>query len=290
MDWFQLQYFKTVAEVENMTQASKLLHISQPSLSQTIKRLETELGYPLFFREGKKIRLNETGEILLHAVEQMNQIMENSKLAMDEKNGKEVREVSLYIGCASMLLASLLQHLKKCTPEIEYRINQWSGEVKNKEADFSIVSAPVEDIQGNARLLLRERILLALPQNHPFVEKEKIYISDLKDEEFISLNENWSLWETMRKAMESASFEPKIIMRVDNPSLMRELLSCQMGVAFVPEVTWHSFAGENIVMRLVEGCSMERNIWLKYKENRYLSHSMKACADGIEEFFGRLLY
>ena len=65
----QLRCFRLVAEMENISRAAKLLHISQPSLSQTIRRVEQEIGFPLFHREGKRIELNRAGQFLLDRIE-----------------------------------------------------------------------------------------------------------------------------------------------------------------------------------------------------------------------------
>ena len=65
MELLQLKYFQSVAKYENITKAAKELHISQPSLTITIKRLEDELNVPLFNRKGKKIELSVFGKNFL---------------------------------------------------------------------------------------------------------------------------------------------------------------------------------------------------------------------------------
>ena len=64
MELLQLKYFQTVAYMEHITKASKKLNIAQPSLSLMIKRLEDEIGTPLFDRKGRNIQLNESGKII----------------------------------------------------------------------------------------------------------------------------------------------------------------------------------------------------------------------------------
>lgn len=71
MELNQLKYFSVVAELENMSMAAHKLHVSQPSLSMTIGRLEDDLGIPLFDRIGGKIRLNQIGKDLLQNTNQI---------------------------------------------------------------------------------------------------------------------------------------------------------------------------------------------------------------------------
>jgi len=67
MNIIQLKYFNTVAATENMSKAAELLHVSQPALSKNISRLEEEIGYSLFTRNGKNLTLNTAGQVFLES-------------------------------------------------------------------------------------------------------------------------------------------------------------------------------------------------------------------------------
>ena len=69
MEIQQLQYFKTVAQLQHMTRAAEKLSISQPALSKSISNIEQELGIPLFDRQGRSIFLNRHGQLFLESVE-----------------------------------------------------------------------------------------------------------------------------------------------------------------------------------------------------------------------------
>ena len=288
MEWNQLQKFMVVAKEEHFSRAAELLNMTQPSLSQTIKRLEEELGYPLFLRNGKKISLNESGRIFLQAVIQMNELMQNTRIQLEELNGKSHLNVSIHFTTASKLLPDLLLYLKKRNPETQYQIHQWQAEKEGDEDDIQILSSDLEHTESLSEIediLLREEILLALPQNHFLLDKEKITLNDLIQEEFISLNEYWQLGKEIKTAMERICFVPKATMIVDNPNMMRELLRARLGIAFVPSVSWASFAGDEIVLKPVEGINLSRYIYLRTKPRKYLTKEQKECIQGIKEFF-----
>lgn len=80
MELLQLKYFQTVAYTEHISKAAAQLNIAQPSLSLTIKRLEDELGTPLFHRRGRNIQLNSSGEILLKHVNRIFIEIENAEM------------------------------------------------------------------------------------------------------------------------------------------------------------------------------------------------------------------
>ena len=291
MEWNQLQKFMVVAKEEHFSRAAEMLNMTQPSLSQTIKRLEEELGYSLFWRNGKKIRLNESGRIFLQTVMQMNELMQNTRTQLEELNGRAHTNVSILFTTASKLLPELLLYLKKRNPETQYHIHQWQAEKEGSEDDIQILSSDLEHTEHLPEVedvLLREEILLALPQNHPLLDKEKIILSDLVQEEFISLNEYWQLGKEIKAAMERVSFVPKATMIVDNPNMMRELLKARLGIAFVPSVSWDAFAGDEIVLRSVEGINLSRYIYLRTKPRKYLTREQKECIQGIMEFFANV--
>jgi len=290
MEWNQIQKFMMVAREENFSRAADKLNMTQPSLSQTIKRLEEELGYQLFSREGKKISLNASGKIFLQTVVQMDELMENTKMKLEEMNQIDHPNVTIHFSTASRLLPELLLYLKKRNPGTQYHIHQWQGERDVYEDDIQIFSRPAGSMPGieEGDILLTEKILLALPKNHGLLRKKLITLHDLVQEEFISLNESWELGRTIKEAMEAFFFEPMTTMIVDNPNMMRELLKAHLGVAFVPAISWGAFAGEEIVLRQVEGVNMTRCIYLRTKPGKYLTKEQKECICGIKEFFSKL--
>lgn len=69
MEWQQLEYFQSIARTENYHKSATLLSVSQPALSRAIQKLEDELGVKLFHRIGRKVKLNQYGQLFLKRVE-----------------------------------------------------------------------------------------------------------------------------------------------------------------------------------------------------------------------------
>ncbi|UUZ90022.1 LysR family transcriptional regulator [Paenibacillus sp. P25] len=92
MEWQQLEYFQTVARMEHMTRASEYLSVSQSALSRSIARLESELGVPLFDRQGRSITLNRYGQLFLKRVQRILKEYEEGRLEiqdlLDEEAGR----------------------------------------------------------------------------------------------------------------------------------------------------------------------------------------------------------
>ena len=94
----QLEYFRILAKYENINSAAKRIHISQPALSMSIKKLETELGYRLFDRTGNSIRLNYRGSQFLEAVNDIFAVLESYKQHAYLPSGKHYE---LWLGMLS---------------------------------------------------------------------------------------------------------------------------------------------------------------------------------------------
>lgn len=281
MELYQLHCFKIAAECESITKAAQALYISQPSLSQTIRRLENELGYPLFNRLNKKIKLNYSGEILYERVCHMEKYMDNTLAELNEINNIGKSVVFLQVSCASMLLTDLLIYLKDCLPQIEFRIYQLNTAHKYIEKCLWIVS---EQIDEQDDLLLHEDIKLVVPVDHPLASAEKIWLEDLVKEKFITLTENWKLFHLIKSELDKRSFSSQITMHFDNPTLMRAILNQKVGVAFVPSVSWNTHSTDHLVIRTVEDFKVSRKIYL-HKPNMFLTKDQQQCIEKIRAFF-----
>ncbi len=195
MEWIELQYFLAVAKEQNISKASEQVYISQSALSQAVKRLEEELGYPLFHRNGKRIYLNDSGKVFMRTIEEMNRLMDNTKMQLEEMNQLSHPNVTINLTTASQQLPTLLSHLKKADPKVQYNIQQHTDPIHSDQADINIVSISQSDIVSfmsdmdnsgkTDQLLLKEDTVLALPQNHPLLTNEHLYMKDLLEEDII---------------------------------------------------------------------------------------------------------
>lgn len=289
MEKLQLDYFLSVAETLNISKSAEMLCISQPSLSQTIKKLEGEIGYPLFDRNGKHISLNKNGHIFLECVRQMKRLYENALEEIDETNNRYNRQISINMRCASQFLPQLLTYLGEKLQGTTFQISQQNHAASpNEEADIKITatSEPLE-IEC-ASLLLEENIMLAVPKNHRLFRRKKISTVDLQEESFISLNPSWSLEQMIQMACEKKSFVPNVLIRLDNPDLLRRLLVEKLGLAFVPEKTWgKAFSNGEFDLCPVSDLPIKRYVYVVWNEG-FVRENVRQCISCIEDFFNRM--
>ncbi|MGN0675350.1 MAG: LysR family transcriptional regulator [Oscillospiraceae bacterium] len=280
MELLQIKYFRIIAETENISKAAERLYIAQPSLSQTLKRLEDELGVPLFDRNGKKITLNKAGKIFLKYCDEIISSIENACLELNELKGLETDDVNIEVRSASLLVPDIIKKIREKEPRIMPHIFQSSC----NDTDLKIYS-DITEHSGSSELLMREPMGIVIPEDHPLAGKSEIYRKDLEKYGFISLSSECSLYKIISHFCENANFQPNISTYVDSPALMRELLKMDLGAAFVPQYTWSDFFSDGLVFRFISDMPMERFVHLAAKENKYASKAVKSCRNIIIEYF-----
>lgn len=286
MELLQLQYFQVIARTQNISAAAAQLHISQPSLSQILKRLEQEAGAPLFDRVGKRIVLNAYGSVFLKHVEEAFTALDNATAEIQTLRGTASKTVNLSILSASMLLPDLYQEIKKADPSILLHILQIDQERLPGSNELVISSdwkLPADT--AACHILLEEEIQLALPAGHPLLVRPSIRLEDLAGEPFISLSSGSSLARILSHYFADRNFRPDITTYIDNPDIMRKLLAAQAGLAFVPTLTWRGLSSNGIQMRPVEDLPMRRFLLLHWNPDAFLTPSVILCRNVIIQYF-----
>ena len=199
MDIRSLRYFLAVAREENMTRASELLHVTQPTLSRTMRALEEELGKKLFTRHSFHISLTEEGVLLRDRAEDlvtMADKIEQEFLSLDDITGGE-----LYLGLAESYqiryLARQLRALKGQYPGLRFHITSGDTEQVTEKLDKGLLDFAVLCEEPEARkydsILFPEGDLwgLILPENDALAKKETILADDLAGLPLFTSEQGW---------------------------------------------------------------------------------------------------
>ncbi len=281
MELLQIKYFKVIAQTENISKAAQLLYIAQPSLSQTLKRLEKELGTPLFDRNGKKITLNAAGKIFLKYCDNILGSVENAKRELAEYNNNPPRDVNISVECASLHIPDIIERIRKSFPEIMPHIYQSGCD----DWDIKLYSDCGNDCCESSLLLTEEPIGVLMPKGHPLADKAEITRADLSDYAFISLGTSSNLYKIIAHFCKRFNFTQNTAMYVDSPAIMRELLKMNLGIAFVPQYTWHSFYKNSLIFRPVSDLEMKRFVRLAANDRKFMTKAGKNCFSTIADYF-----
>lgn len=288
MEFMQLRYFKTTAELEHISKAANALQIPQPYLSQTIKKLETELGTQLFDRVGKHIVLNEAGKIFLRYTNQVLTSLNNATLELNSFLSTETQEVTISFQCASMVIPQLMKEIMDSYPNLHFTICQKINDLLPQDVDITIYSSNKHIPDTNECFLMKEELMLLLPKSHPLSQVQQIHLDDLREEPFISLSKPSNLNTIIQTYYEQMNFTPKVSFYIDNPSIMREMLINGFGISIVPTITWYSMTQKDMVLRSIKDHKLERYLYLTWNSQKYQTKAVKSCINQIIDFFNKL--
>lgn len=182
-----LRYFLEIAREENMTRASENLHISQPSLSKEMKKLEYELGKKLFRRGSNCMKLTDEGMLLRKRAEDILEMTDKTIAefhSLDEINGGDI-----YIGCAESwqirCLAQAIKNFRKKYPLLRYHLSSGNTEHVAEKLDkglmdFAIIAEPPDLSKYNyIELPEADKWGVVMKKDSPLAEKNTIKVEDL---------------------------------------------------------------------------------------------------------------
>src|SRR5690625_3614214 len=208
VDIRHLEYFTEVAKQLNFTKAASTLHVSQPSLSKTIKAMEDKLGVQLFDRSFRQLALTDAGKALFHNATQVLHAYQNLTSELDEvmdlKKGEIKIGIPPIIGAA--FCSRLISHYIDLFPLIHVSLVE-VGSKKIKDGIHDgildvgfICNKPLNTKEMESVQLVKDPLMAVLHTNHPLSMKKSIEVDDLKEEAFIMYRQDFSLFDRIIEA------------------------------------------------------------------------------------------
>ena len=243
MELHQLRYFCAVAETGSFSRAAEQSHISQPSLSQQILKLEDELGARLFDRLGRSVRITELGKTFLPRARAVLRELEAAK--GDVFEGKEFIGGPITIGViptvAPYFLPPRLTAFSRKFPEVQLTIVEEITPVllerlRASTMDVAILALPIRGHEFETFPLLTERLYAALPRKHKLSSRRSLSLKDLRAEPFLLLRDGHCFRDTAVAACDRARLHPQIVFESGQFSSLLSMVSAGMGVSIVPEM------------------------------------------------------
>lgn len=243
MEIQQLRYFLAVVRMSNFSRAAERCHVSQPSLSQQVMKLEAELGERLFERTRREVRLTEAGRLLLPHAEQ---VLRELELAREKVGGTEgVLRGRVALGViptvAPYFLPGMLRAFAGKFPEVKVEVHedttaQLARAVLTGEIDLALVSLPVEQRGLATVALFEEPLLAALPAGHALARKRRLTPADLANEAFVLMKEGHCLAGQTLAFCQLEGIAPRVSFRSAQIETVRAFVAAGWGVSVVPRM------------------------------------------------------
>ncbi len=261
-----------VAETGSFTKASELLSMTQPSVSQHIRLLETELGVKLFDRSNKELHITHEGEMVLKCARRMLSL--DATLRRDLTSGRK-QLTSLTIGIThtaeSNAIAEALAQYVNDNSGVTLKLISDSlqglyDKLINYELDFAIVEGRINDPQLRYEPLDTDSIVLAVAPDHRLAGKNLVTIDELKKEKLILRLPSSNTRNMFKASLESRNMsiaDFNVIMEIDNIATIKDLIRRGLGVSVLPKsACMDELKKKKLALLPIENLSMIREISL----------------------------
>jgi len=238
----QLRYFVTVVGEGTFTRAAERLYITQPSLSEQIRKLEAELGTPLFERLGRSLRLTSAGEAFLPHAERVLLEAEEARRRVQEVQGLRRGRLGLgsLPGPAMRLVPRFLAEFHRRYPGVDVTLHEEDSGIRLEDAvhrgelDLAIVRLPGRRSDLDGRLLIREPMVAVAPAEPVLAGRREVRLAELAGQPFVALRRGHELRELLEEVCRGAGFRPRVVLETDHAGTAVALASCGFGVTVLP--------------------------------------------------------
>jgi DNA-binding transcriptional LysR family regulator len=243
MELHHLRDFVAVAEELHFGRAARRLHMAQPPLSQQVRRLEAELGTPLFVRSRRHVALTAAGAALLpHARRALQAAEQGVEAARRAARGETGRIALGFVGSAMAgPLPAILRAFRAECPDVELALHQMTtaaqaGALRAGELDLGCLRPPLRDPGVALAPILTEALAVALPAGHPAAGQDPVNLATLAAAPFVAppRPEGEAFADHVSAACAAAGFQPTVAQVATEMSTLLGLVAAGLGVALVP--------------------------------------------------------
>ncbi len=285
MDIDQLRLFANVARTSSMTKTSVEMNITQSAVSQSIAKLESEIGAELFTREKRRIKLNEQGERFYKHITRILHELDDACIEASCSESEVSGVLRLQVFAASALMPQLLAEFSRLHPNVRYQMIQYN---LNSDFDLCIDYVSRAGMPQGAELLLDEEVMLAVPRSHPLAVRDAVRLNELKNDSFILMRTGTVLRKLTDMVCQQAGFVPRVVFESDNPAAVRNMISMGLGVAFLPIVSWHSVVDENISLLRISNPHVRRQLCIYPWQGQSSSVTVNAFRKYAVSYFKKI--
>jgi len=253
-----LWLFLAVAEEQNFGRAAKRLGMSQPPLSEQIQVLEQALKVKLFDRSRRGAKLTPVGAAILPAVRKFADQLERLELAVEEAVAGQSGMLTIGAISTAMfdVLPGLIEQLKCDYPHLTVSVREIDSveAVPALEAgDIDLAFARLDGELGasiKSLPLTQDRLVVALPSDHPLAARTRISLSSLATEPLVMFSRKVSpvYFDNLIATCRASGFSPRVLHEVRSVASQIAFVSCGQGIALVPAAL-KKLAPDNVVFR-----------------------------------------
>lgn len=296
MEISQLEVFLAVAREGGFSRAAEKLYRTQSAVSQAIRKLESEIGEPLFDRSTRDGVMTDAGHVLQEYAERLLNLRENAREALADL--RELQKGKLVIGAnefTALYLLRVLAEFRRLHPAIRIVVQRSLGsqipdDVRRHNCEFGVLTYDPQDPELASVVVYSDELIFVVPPHHPLARESQVSIRQLGAESFVAHIVSSPYREKVIQAFEK--HKTPLHMGVELPTLqaIKRFVAMGNGVAFLPEISVEDEIARGELVRIpVQELRVHRKLRLIYRKSAALSHAGRAflkIAESVAETQG----
>ncbi len=283
MELSQLEVFLAVARERRFSRAAEKLHRTQSAVSQTIRKLEGELGEPLFDRSSREGVLTDAGHVLYEYAEKLINLREDAEESLADlralQKGKLVIAANEF---TALYLLPVLAEYRQLHPMIKITVQRGLGshipdDVLQHTAEFGVLSYRPQETRLHSIVTYLDELVLVVPPQHPLASAHEVSIRQLGAESFVAHIVSSPYREKVLQTFQK--HKTPLHMDVELPTLqaIKRFVAMGNGVALMPEISVENEVARGELVRIpVRELHVQRKLRVVYRKEAGLSHAAQA--------------
>lgn len=263
MELHQLRYFLAVARTGSFTRAAELEAVAQPTLSQQIRKLEQELGLPLFERLGRGVRLTPAGQRLLGHAQAVRRELTEARQELEALRDQVAGHLAVGVipTILPYFLAGRLEQFMRRHPAVEVHVvedvtDRLMEKLTAGDLDLAVVRLPVRRPHLVCSEILREPLLAALPPGHPLAPLAELEPRDLEGERLLILRDGHCLRSQVLALCRRPAARGQDVLETDQLASITALVASGFGVSVLPAMA--AEGADGCLLRSLRGRAWRR--------------------------------
>lgn len=269
--------FKAVAETANMSEAAKLLYISQPTISQTICEMEKYYDTKLFERYPKKLFITDQGQTLLHHVNPLIDAFNRvNELSLDNVDACRIRIGATYT-VSVCILNDIIDASKKRNPYMDFYVNvdntsQIEQRLLRNDLDFAIVDGVIKSRDIITVPIADDCLVLVCGEQHPFAKRDQVMIHELNDQDVILREEGSGTRKLFEAEMLNRKLHYNVKWECSSIDAMKSAIIENHGIGIISaRLIREELEQQKLFVVKVNECMWQKDIYLCYCKNKSLT-------------------
>ena len=268
MDLYQIEYFLAIAKHGGFSIAAERLNVSQPSLSNGIKKLEKELGVLLFERGGRRALLTPVGQSFVKQAENIRQQYRSALNNIRDFQARPILKLGVVCTIRISSISNLLSKFRIQHPHIAIELRDSHRDeidcwLEKGEIDLALTVLRGNENPKTSLNLCMQALRLAVPETHLFAQRNNILLQELNGQPYIK-RIHCEFWRQSPHFYESAGVYPQIVYIANQEEWVIHLIRAGLGISVIPE--WHNLFGIKYVS--LESIDLCRTIGLKWRQHQ----------------------